>query len=202
MAAKHSIENSYFYSISTDFNNPRNLVRDQGVGGSNPLSPTIKINNLQPFYPDQEIQCRRFCSGQSLQVQQTKASRGAQTQRIEIECVMIDRLLPARHLLANLIVLLGFDQFIDQCGRRSLTSAMAAFAAAITPAAPYHRRHQNRNREHESEWSDRSNALIANQAWVKKATQLKLCAWSAPMRWKRRFRRRWQCRSSAREQSP
>ena len=28
------------------------LVRDQGVGGSNPLSPTNKINNLQPFYPD------------------------------------------------------------------------------------------------------------------------------------------------------
>ena len=28
------------------------LVRDQGVGGSNPLSPTIKINNLQPFYPE------------------------------------------------------------------------------------------------------------------------------------------------------
>ena len=23
------------------------LVRDQGVGGSNPLSPTIRINNLQ-----------------------------------------------------------------------------------------------------------------------------------------------------------
>ena len=28
------------------------LVRDQGVGGSNPLSPTNKINSLQPFYPD------------------------------------------------------------------------------------------------------------------------------------------------------
>ena len=25
------------------------LVRDQGVGGSNPLSPTITINNLQPI---------------------------------------------------------------------------------------------------------------------------------------------------------
>ncbi len=29
------------------------LVRDQGVGGSNPLSPTIFFNNLQPFSPDQ-----------------------------------------------------------------------------------------------------------------------------------------------------
>ena len=27
------------------------LVRDQGVGGSNPLSPTIFFNNLQPFSP-------------------------------------------------------------------------------------------------------------------------------------------------------
>ena len=49
------------------------LVRDQGVGGSNPLSPTIFINNLQQFSPDYENHCRRFCSGQSLQVQQTKA---------------------------------------------------------------------------------------------------------------------------------
>jgi hypothetical protein len=28
------------------------LVRDQGVGGSNPLSPTNKINNLQKFSTD------------------------------------------------------------------------------------------------------------------------------------------------------
>ncbi len=28
------------------------LVRDQGVGGSNPLSPTKFFNNLQTFYPD------------------------------------------------------------------------------------------------------------------------------------------------------
>jgi hypothetical protein len=27
------------------------LVRDQGVGGSNPLSPTNKINNLQKSEP-------------------------------------------------------------------------------------------------------------------------------------------------------
>jgi hypothetical protein len=42
MAATYSIKSSYFYSISGDFNKPRKLVRDQGVGGSNPLSPTIK----------------------------------------------------------------------------------------------------------------------------------------------------------------
>ena len=34
-------------SISTDSNKPRNLVRDQGVGGSNPLSPTNVFNHLQ-----------------------------------------------------------------------------------------------------------------------------------------------------------
>jgi hypothetical protein len=28
------------------------LVRDQGVGGSNPLSPTNKINDLQKGEPD------------------------------------------------------------------------------------------------------------------------------------------------------
>jgi len=31
---------------------PEHLVRDQGVGGSNPLSPTNKINNLQNHGPD------------------------------------------------------------------------------------------------------------------------------------------------------
>jgi hypothetical protein len=41
MAATHSIESSYFHSISTSINKPLKLVRDQGVGGSNPLSPTI-----------------------------------------------------------------------------------------------------------------------------------------------------------------
>src|ERR1017187_3033292 len=48
-AATHSIKITYFHSISTDFNQSSNLVRDQGVGGSNPLSPTIKINNLHRF---------------------------------------------------------------------------------------------------------------------------------------------------------
>ena len=28
------------------------LVRDQGVGGSNPLSPTIRFNHLQISEPD------------------------------------------------------------------------------------------------------------------------------------------------------
>src|ERR1017187_760642 len=52
------------------------LVRDQGVGGSNPLSPTIIINNLQMFYRNSEIQCRRFCSGQSLQVPRSRIPEG------------------------------------------------------------------------------------------------------------------------------
>ena len=47
----HPIQNSYFHSVSTHFNKLLNLVRDQGVGGSNPLSMTNKINNLQNFYP-------------------------------------------------------------------------------------------------------------------------------------------------------
>jgi len=45
--ATHSFKSNYVYSISTSFNKRRNLVREQGVGGSNPLSPTIKINSLQ-----------------------------------------------------------------------------------------------------------------------------------------------------------
>jgi len=59
MAATHSIENCYFHSISTDLNNTQKLVRDQGVGGSNPLSPTNIFNSLQHHYSDSEIQ-RRF----------------------------------------------------------------------------------------------------------------------------------------------
>ena len=64
MAAMYSIENSYFHSISTHFNEPQNLVRDQGVGGSNPLSLTNNINNLQEIQPDplvlaEVLQCQK-----------------------------------------------------------------------------------------------------------------------------------------------
>jgi hypothetical protein len=41
----------------------------QEVGGSNPLSPTNKINNLQPIFPDQEIHCSQICSKQIPKVQ-------------------------------------------------------------------------------------------------------------------------------------
>jgi hypothetical protein len=71
MAAKDSIESCYFRSISADFNKSPKLVRDQGVGGSNPLSPTNIINNVQTFSSRLKIQCRRFCSGESLQVPQS-----------------------------------------------------------------------------------------------------------------------------------
>ncbi len=47
MTAAHSIQSSYKQPISTDFNNSLKLVRDQGVGGSNPLSPTNNLNALQ-----------------------------------------------------------------------------------------------------------------------------------------------------------
>jgi hypothetical protein len=40
-AATRSISNVCDLRNSVEFNNCRNLVRDQGVGGSNPLSPTI-----------------------------------------------------------------------------------------------------------------------------------------------------------------
>ncbi len=39
-AVSYSIKSAYFHQFSTDFNRRLNLVRDQGVGGSNPLSPT------------------------------------------------------------------------------------------------------------------------------------------------------------------
>src|SRR5271166_1897829 len=37
------------------------LVRDQGVGGSNPLSPTNHFNNLSAFLVLPSQHCRRFC---------------------------------------------------------------------------------------------------------------------------------------------
>ena len=37
--ATGSISINYKLQVSIDFHNVRNLVRDQGVGGSNPLSP-------------------------------------------------------------------------------------------------------------------------------------------------------------------
>ena len=40
MVATGSIAVILSQQNSTDFNKVRNLVRDQGVGGSNPLSPT------------------------------------------------------------------------------------------------------------------------------------------------------------------
>jgi hypothetical protein len=46
-AANHSITNRWKRSISTDFNSSLKLVRDQGVGGSNPLSPTNNFSTLQ-----------------------------------------------------------------------------------------------------------------------------------------------------------
>ena len=52
--------------ISIAFNKSFNLVRDQGVGGSNPLSPTIIFNNLQSFHLTGKFHCRRFCGGESL----------------------------------------------------------------------------------------------------------------------------------------
>jgi len=49
---KPSIESTYFHPIPTDFHNRSDLVRDQGVGGSNPLSPTNIVNHLLTSVPD------------------------------------------------------------------------------------------------------------------------------------------------------
>ncbi len=35
------------HELQAGFNNVLNLVRDQGVGGSNPLSPTNSFNHLR-----------------------------------------------------------------------------------------------------------------------------------------------------------
>jgi hypothetical protein len=43
----YPIKSTYTHSFSTVFNKCFDLVRDQGVGGSNPLSPTNKINQLE-----------------------------------------------------------------------------------------------------------------------------------------------------------
>src|ERR1041385_9092161 len=45
--ATGSITATYEQQNPTNSNRPWNLVRDQGVGGSNPLSPTIIFNHLQ-----------------------------------------------------------------------------------------------------------------------------------------------------------
>ena len=45
--ASGTIQITWNHRISLDFTKRLNLVRDQGVGGSNPLSPTNIFNNLQ-----------------------------------------------------------------------------------------------------------------------------------------------------------
>jgi len=47
--ATHSTPNTCGLQNSVEFNNCRNLVRDQGVGGSNPLSPTNYFKQLERF---------------------------------------------------------------------------------------------------------------------------------------------------------
>src|SRR6266436_4686015 len=46
LTATHAIPITCQLQNSIEFNNHRNLVRDQGVGGSNPLSPTNLFKNL------------------------------------------------------------------------------------------------------------------------------------------------------------
>ena len=55
---------------------PRPQIRDQGVGGSNPLSPTNIFNNLQAFSRLPKTRCTRFCTGQNLKDQQADLLRG------------------------------------------------------------------------------------------------------------------------------
>src|SRR5579872_1688828 len=58
--ATGSISTSYEQLISASFNKVLNVVRDQGVGGSNPLSPTNVFNKLQAFFP-----CQNFAVGKN-----------------------------------------------------------------------------------------------------------------------------------------
>jgi hypothetical protein len=56
-AATHSTVTACGLQNSIEFNDCRNLVRDQGVGGSNPLSPTILFQSLtipagRPTFPE------------------------------------------------------------------------------------------------------------------------------------------------------
>ena len=46
-AATRATAITYDHRISTDFTKSKNLVRDQGVGGSNPLAPTIIFNEIR-----------------------------------------------------------------------------------------------------------------------------------------------------------
>jgi len=46
LSATHSTAITYGLQISIIFHNRLNLVRDQGVGGSNPLSPTNLFKHL------------------------------------------------------------------------------------------------------------------------------------------------------------
>jgi hypothetical protein len=47
--------------FGTDFNKPWNLVRDQGVGGSNPLSPTNLFKQISSTSGFPSQRCGRFC---------------------------------------------------------------------------------------------------------------------------------------------
>ena len=60
-AATDSIKISCDLQNSINFNKLRNRVRDQGVAGSNPVSPTIFFNEIQPFPERLKIDCSRFC---------------------------------------------------------------------------------------------------------------------------------------------
>jgi hypothetical protein len=55
VAAIGTIQITLDHQISTDFTKDWNLVRDQGVGGSNPLSPTNLFNILHVLCATQEI---------------------------------------------------------------------------------------------------------------------------------------------------
>ena len=53
----------YKLQISIDFHNVLNLVRDQGVGGSNPLSPTICCHRLTTCSMSSKIEHLVFAQG-------------------------------------------------------------------------------------------------------------------------------------------
>jgi hypothetical protein len=76
VAATRSIKSSYSHQISTRFNKSFNLVRDQGVGGSNLLSPTNKVDNLQTREPNPLV-LAQMCQRRRVRQRQYWVSRRA-----------------------------------------------------------------------------------------------------------------------------
>ena len=105
------------------------LVRDQGVGGSNPLSPTNKINSLQTLYLGQKIRCRRFCSGDFLLVFSSVAFARNSSAPSENSLIETPR-------SAGAISIKAHSQCLDPVFRRSARTVTNESRRRRLPASP------------------------------------------------------------------